>query len=944
MAGNNPRDVHLPIRVDVRGAQEIESLTSALDDAAASGKALPGGFDAANKRVIDMVQASRDAAAAVDKATTEINASTAAQRDARDATARLTATTDAAGKRTEAYVSEKRRLRLAEIDARRAVEEGRDALARATAEKQRAGDAIRRYTADLRSVGTATNSSSGALSNLAGSVKGAVAGFIGLEGARRAGAALLSAANDTEKLKGALTQVYDSADIAAKQIDFLRGVAGRAKVDVSELSQPFISFSAAMQSAGIEAGVSNALFEATTRAVTTMGGGAEQAGRALTALAQMASKGRVSAEELRQQLGEALPGAMSLAARSLGITTAELDDLMASGKLLASDLLPAMVGEMQKLAGENTTLAGAFADVTNKTKGFLTSIADGGATDSMRTMVGWLGNAASAAVNLGNAGFSAARGAGAAAAALAAGKSPAEAFVNEMARGQERMDAFGKSAAAATAEAAKTDNWVKLTVAYGDVSKAATLAEQNAKRLIDARKAEGAGMLNLAALSGNEVDRLHAEAAASLESAGAQRALLDVQRQALAAAQQQRAELAAIANGRADRLAAIADLDDEIAKRTVVTTATQAQVGSLEVEATRREQAIKLYADNSAAVDQLREAYDAAQRSLAGYQELAERGVNVDGQLATAKRNAAMAESLYRDALNDSLSAMERNNASRDANLRLDMVGIKSRQDAAAATLAAAQATGDETAAHWASVEAKRAQIAEVQRKAQAQREEAQAAIAVAEAERAALDQSDPLYQAKAQEIDTRIHNAEAMLRESMASGKVVAGIEKEISALHSLRDAKKPASGSTGTGTSGSTPNKPAGNRTSDDFATNKDGSATGTFGSFMAMTTAQAVANGTSDDIEGARAEIAAAQQYFGRMTGAMSLRAAADLDALALAVAQRSGATARKPTASSSTPPVQRHVVQVGKHEVNTDAAGAASLKAMLDELMRQRGTAQ
>jgi len=187
------------------------------------------------------------------------------------------------------------------------------------------------------------------------------------------------------------------------------------------------------------------------------------------------------------------------------------------------------------------------------------------------------------------------------------------------------------------------------------------------------------------------------------------------------------------------------------------------------------------------------------------------------------------------------------------------------------------------------------------------------------------------------------------MLKESQASGRVVAGIEKERSALHSLRDAKKPAgssgsgTGSSGSGT-GSTPNKP-GKLTSEKFETNEDGSAKGTFNSSMSMGIAQAVARGESDDIEGARREIAQAQARFSDMApGAVSLRAGDDLAALALAVQQRASATARKPTAPPAAPPVERHVVTVNQHEITTDAQGAASLKVMLDELLRQKGTAR
>ena len=47
----------------------------------------------------------------------------------------------------------------------------------------------------------------------------------------------------------------------------------------------------------------------------------------MLALAQMASKGTVQAEELRGQLGERLPGAFKIAAAAMGVTQAELVSL-----------------------------------------------------------------------------------------------------------------------------------------------------------------------------------------------------------------------------------------------------------------------------------------------------------------------------------------------------------------------------------------------------------------------------------------------------------------------------------------------------------------------------------------------------------------------------------------------------------------------------------------
>ena len=70
------------------------------------------------------------------------------------------------------------------------------------------------------------------------------------------------------------------------------------------------------------------------------------------ALGQMVSKGKVQAEELRGQLGERLPGAFQLAAKAMGMTTAELDKAMQKGEVLASDLLPKLGSTLKNEFGD----------------------------------------------------------------------------------------------------------------------------------------------------------------------------------------------------------------------------------------------------------------------------------------------------------------------------------------------------------------------------------------------------------------------------------------------------------------------------------------------------------------------------------------------------------------------------------------------------------------
>jgi len=58
------------------------------------------------------------------------------------------------------------------------------------------------------------------------------------------------------------------------------------------------------------------------------------------AVTQMVSKGTVSSEELKRQLGESLPGAVSIAARSMKMSQSKFNKLLEDGKIQAADFLP----------------------------------------------------------------------------------------------------------------------------------------------------------------------------------------------------------------------------------------------------------------------------------------------------------------------------------------------------------------------------------------------------------------------------------------------------------------------------------------------------------------------------------------------------------------------------------------------------------------------------
>lgn len=175
---------------------------------------------------------------------------------------------------------------------------------------------------------------------------------------------------DMERLTRTLTQITGSAKGAADQIAFLRDVSNKAGVSVSAITDSFIRFQAAAAASGTSATEINAIFQAVTVSGSKMGMSADRVALALDALGQMASKGTVSMEELRQQLGDSLPGATAIAAKGLGLTTGELTKLVESGQLSTEQFFPAFRRGLEETFGsadKNVTgLVQAFARLGNK--------------------------------------------------------------------------------------------------------------------------------------------------------------------------------------------------------------------------------------------------------------------------------------------------------------------------------------------------------------------------------------------------------------------------------------------------------------------------------------------------------------------------------------------------------------------------------------------------
>jgi tape measure domain-containing protein len=176
----------------------------------------------------------------------------------------------------------------------------------------------------------------GAIGGPAGAIVG---GAIGAQVGqlRQALGATAEYAAELKKLRIALLGVTTSNEEYANALQAIEQSTKDYAIPQEILTKQFTKLQASVQGAGGNLDDTKTAFNGIVAAVRATGGSLQDVDSALTATAQVFSKGKVSAEELRQQIGERLPGAFSIFAESVGKTPQELDKALEGGKVSLQD-------------------------------------------------------------------------------------------------------------------------------------------------------------------------------------------------------------------------------------------------------------------------------------------------------------------------------------------------------------------------------------------------------------------------------------------------------------------------------------------------------------------------------------------------------------------------------------------------------------------------------
>ena len=162
---------------------------------------------------------------------------------------------------------------------------------------------------------------------------------------------VFSLAKQFDSLRFALERTSASLLEAKMNSAFMLKLSNDLGLSLIATTTRFIKFAAAARNSGLAMRDVQKIFGTMAKAGAVLGLRTDELSGVFLALEQMLSKGKVTTEELRRQLGERLPGAFGIMAASLGVTLPKLDEMLKKGELLSAEVLPGFADAVEQAFG-----------------------------------------------------------------------------------------------------------------------------------------------------------------------------------------------------------------------------------------------------------------------------------------------------------------------------------------------------------------------------------------------------------------------------------------------------------------------------------------------------------------------------------------------------------------------------------------------------------------
>ena len=201
----------------------------------------------------------------------------------------------------------------------------------------------------LRSAQKETKAAESGFSNLQATIVTLNSAWqLGSEAIRLFGGALLgllNTAGEFQNLRIQLEGVSGSAAGGEAAFAWLKEFNKKTPLQLGDVTKAFIKF----QAVGLDP--TQGLLQGTADAVAYFGGTTQEFNRAVTGMGQVAGKGVLQMEELRGQIGEAIPTAIPILAKELGVTVPKLFEMVSNGAVSSQMALEAWNRGFQEAFG-----------------------------------------------------------------------------------------------------------------------------------------------------------------------------------------------------------------------------------------------------------------------------------------------------------------------------------------------------------------------------------------------------------------------------------------------------------------------------------------------------------------------------------------------------------------------------------------------------------------
>ena len=258
-----------------------------------------------------------------------------------------------AGNDSKSLAADKERLSKASRQLEQRQEQLNNELGETSREARRAGREASRAGKQFRFWGDDSRQALSYIQRIRGELLAIGSAYVGVYAAGDAIRSIYDASVLTTKSVARLEQRFGKgSEQITQELEYIQQLSDRIAVSREVLQDEYTKFAAGIPKDVASMNDIRVIFEGFATGARAAGTSIEELRGIFKAIIQMVSKGQITMEELREQLGDNLPGAVPILADALGVTVEELDKMIENGEV-AGDAVILLADKIREKYGKS---------------------------------------------------------------------------------------------------------------------------------------------------------------------------------------------------------------------------------------------------------------------------------------------------------------------------------------------------------------------------------------------------------------------------------------------------------------------------------------------------------------------------------------------------------------------------------------------------------------